>query len=145
MASDPERLQKVAADAERHQRTWREAPEASFGDVMGRVPARGELNTPEAPPRRRRDADEGEAADAPPQEATGTPVEKGATEATPKAPTKAPAKVSPRAPDPRARALHAALDRQAGRAPTAAPRPSSSAVNETPPTGTTGLKTPGPR
>ncbi len=106
MATDPERIQQVVDDAERRARAWRPAPEAGFGDVLGRAPPRGELaDAPSAP---RRDA----AGDG---DATGPAPAPGRAAAPPR-PVNRP---SPRAPDPRARLLHARLDEAARAAPSA--------------------------
>jgi len=125
MATDPERSQQVVDDAERRARAWRPAPEAGFGDVLGRAPPRGELADTPAEPRR----------DGQPKgnaEAEARDVAPSSSTAPANAPANAPAqarsvtRASPRAPDPRARLLHARLDEAA------ATRPGSSST-PTPP------------
>jgi hypothetical protein len=103
MATDPERIQQVADEAERRARAWRPPPEAAFDEVLGRAPARGELA----------DAVPDRSDDAPPPT-----IAPAAATATPRPVTR----VSPRAPDPRARLLHARLDAEQPSGGARAPR-----------------------
>ena len=54
MAADPEAIRELEADSERRQRSWREQPKESFGEVLSQTPAKGELvedaDTPAARP-----------------------------------------------------------------------------------------------
>ncbi len=131
MATDPERLQRVADEAERHTRTWRESPEESFGQVMGRAPAKGELDDTPPPKAPKGDADGG---------GDNSDAENAGAVASSAKPPKTPAKVSLRAPDPRARLLHAALDRKGPVPSTAKPTDTPAPMTDTPATGTAGLK-----
>ncbi len=40
MLTDPERIEQLAQDAERKERSWREAPKRKFGEVLSEAPAR---------------------------------------------------------------------------------------------------------
>lgn len=124
MATDPERIQKVADEAARRERAWRPTAETSFDDVIGRAPARGQLADEPPPP------------EVPAPTTSTSPPLAGTTTAPPPAPPPArPLRTTPRAPDPRQRALMQQLDHQlaAAKTPASVRAPTTT---ETPPTGT---------
>jgi hypothetical protein len=114
MATDPERIHAVAAEAERHARAWRPARDAAFGDVLERAPAKGELADVSAPsPAPSAPAAPDAKEVAPPLEKDprgARPVVVSEDQAAPAAERPLTRRMSPRAPDPRERLLHARLD-----------------------------------
>lgn len=119
MATDPERIQQVIDDAERRSRAWRPAPEAGFGDVLGRAPPRGELADATSGPPLDPDGDRAGTGPGPSDAlASVTPAAEAAS-GRPFSPPRPVTRPSPRAPDPRARLLNARLDQRAQPAPMA--------------------------
>jgi hypothetical protein len=124
MATDPERIQQVVDDAERHTRAWRPAPGVGFGDVLDRTPARSELADATSGPRRSGQPSTGTDTDTD-TDADGREAAPSAPPAGPKPPARPrlPNRPSPRAPDPRARVLHARLDDAAEARPETSAKP----------------------
>ncbi len=89
MATDPSRIEDIEREAERKKRAWRNAPEQAFGDVLSRAPKATDVDVVEE--------------DAPEDAEVAAAEEKAA---------KPQARLSPRAPDPRAKHLHALLDKK---------------------------------
>jgi hypothetical protein len=98
MATDPERIDRIQHDADRRERDTREQPVEGFSDVLGRAPPRGDLaDEPQARPSSTNAADRQGASSS---TATGSsPVKRRLERAT------------LRAPDPRAKQLHAQLNK----------------------------------
>ena len=96
MATDPERIDRIKHDVDRRERDTRQQPVEGFGDVLGRAPPRGEL------------ADEPSAGPASVSSTASLSSTSGASPVR-----RAPARTTLRAPDPRARQLHAQLNKGA--------------------------------
>jgi hypothetical protein len=134
MATDPERIHAVAAEAERHARAWRPVRDAAFDDVLERAPPKGELADVSASsiaPTAPAEPNAKQVAGAPPPEkdprGAGPVVarEDQAASATERPLTR---RLSPRAPDPRERLLHARLDGRPGAVSVAPASPASSSA-----------------
>ena len=94
MATDPERIDRIQHDVDRRERDTREQPVEGFSDVLGRAPPRGEL------------ADEPSAG---PASVSSTASLSWTTPSMTQ--KRAPERATLRAPDPRARQLHAQLNK----------------------------------
>jgi hypothetical protein len=145
MTTDPDRIREVEEDAERKKRSWRNAPEKGFGDVLEKAPPKGELadeesedprkkKKPEPPSAAPSEAALADAALGGSAPASSTPAPVALADATSGAPEKSAKAALPRVPkDPREAMLRKLLEANKNKPPNAFD------VN-TPPTGSRSRK-----